>query len=143
MEDRTINVLHKIDKNVTFRRRRCPRNRSSGQDVDQRGSSSVERFPGLLDPPTNPQMDPYQQPDAGDADLKALWSLFVRIQPALSSLLRDLGDCNAAQEESAQVHVEEAISTIDVEIETINQTNESKSQSHVNVTLLKIFIFCC
>jgi hypothetical protein len=33
--------------------------------------------------------------NAGDEDPQALWPLFVKIQPCLSSLLRDLANWNA------------------------------------------------
>ncbi|XP_059436352.1 ankyrin repeat-containing protein NPR4-like [Corylus avellana] len=111
------------------------------EDGHPQGASSEQE--DILDLQTShPQRPPYQQPDisnlesdAEDASPKALWPLFVEIQPALSSLLRGLADWNAArtlQEELEHTDVDEASSTGDVE----SDSNErAKRFEYLNIYL--------
>ncbi|XP_059436359.1 ankyrin repeat-containing protein ITN1-like [Corylus avellana] len=70
-----------------------PQRASSGESTNQQIPSSFPSFPTHLD--QGASFIQQEIANAGDASLEALWPLFVKIQPSLSSLLQDLANWDA------------------------------------------------
>jgi hypothetical protein len=128
MEEGGINKPHKrrqeakviLARSETFSSTSNPQRASSGQAINQQRSysfpsrSNPQRAPSFDEGASSTQQQPYvsnlesdsltnhrQVANAGDASLEALWPLFVKIQPSLSSLLQDLANWDAASSFSA------------------------------------------
>jgi hypothetical protein len=109
MEEGAIDNLHERTQKemITLARSETFPSTSHPQRIfHQQKSSSFPSFPPELDQGESfIQQQPYvsnleydrQVAKAGDASLEALWPLFVKLQPSLSSLLQDLANWDAAR----------------------------------------------
>jgi hypothetical protein len=105
--ERTQKEMITLARSETFRSTSHPQRASSGQAIIQQKPSSFPSFPPHLDQGASfIQQQPYVSNFeshrqvanyAGDASLQALWPLFVKLQPSLSSLLQDLANWDAAR----------------------------------------------